>query len=46
MALKDITQADLAGKRVIVRFDFNVPLNNGKITDTTRVDLALETIHY
>lgn len=49
MALKDITQAELTGKRVIVRFDFNVPLDKEdktKITDTTRVDLALETINY
>ncbi len=49
MALKDITQADLKGKRVIARFDFNVPLDKkdrSKITDTTRVDLALETIQY
>lgn len=49
MALQDITQADLAGKRVIARFDFNVPLDKedkSKITDTTRVDLALESIQY
>ncbi len=42
MALKDITQADLKGKRVIARFDFNVPLDKkdrSKITDTTRVPL-------
>lgn len=49
MALKDVSQAELQGKRVIVRFDFNVPLDKEdrtKITDTTRVDLALETIQY
>ncbi|MCF8060517.1 MAG: phosphoglycerate kinase [Bacteriovoracaceae bacterium] len=47
MALKYIDQMDLQGKRVIGRFDFNVPLNeSGKITDTTRIDKALPTINY
>jgi phosphoglycerate kinase len=35
---------DISGKKVVARFDFNVPLKNGKITDTTRIDLSLETI--
>ena len=49
MALKFIDQADLAGKKVLARFDFNVPLDkndSSKISDTSRVDLALETIKY
>lgn len=49
MALKFIDQADLAGKKVLARFDFNVPLDKNdpsKISDTSRVDLALETIKH
>lgn len=46
MALQYIKDADLQGKRILARFDFNVPLDksNGKITDTSRIDLALDTI--
>lgn len=49
MALKFIDQADLNGKKVLARFDFNVPLDkedSNVITDTSRVDLALPTIKY
>lgn len=47
MQLKSIDQAELKGKRVIARFDFNVPLTKTEprtITDTSRIDLALPTI--
>ena len=37
---------DLAGKKVILRLDLNVPLMNGKITDTTRIDKVLPTIKF
>ena len=37
---------DLAGKKVILRLDLNVPLKNGKITDTTRIDKVLPTIKF
>lgn len=49
MALKFITEADLTGKKVLARFDFNVPLDkndSSKITDTSRIDEALPTIRY
>ena len=44
MSLQFVDTANLEGKKVIARFDFNVPLKDGVITDTTRVDKALLTI--
>lgn len=37
---------DLKGKRVVLRLDFNVPIQNGKIVETMRIDRALPTVEY
>ncbi|MDB5475054.1 MAG: pgk [Phenylobacterium sp.] len=44
MNFKTIDQADLAGKRALVRVDFNVPMEAGRVTDDTRLRAAVPTI--
>ncbi|MEM9577218.1 MAG: phosphoglycerate kinase [Pseudomonadota bacterium] len=44
MGWKTLDDMDLAGKRVLVRVDINVPVEEGRVTDTTRIDRIVPTI--
>src|SRR6188472_1598492 len=43
-AFQTLDQADVKNKRVLLRVDLNVPMENGKITDATRIERVAPTI--
>jgi phosphoglycerate kinase len=45
-SIEDLTDAELKGKKVLVRCDVNVPLDGKTITDDTRIRMSIPTIEY
>lgn len=46
MEIRNIKNIDVRGKYVLLRDDFNVPITDGKITETFRIDASMQTIKH
>ncbi|OHA57988.1 MAG: phosphoglycerate kinase [Candidatus Vogelbacteria bacterium RIFOXYB1_FULL_42_16] len=44
--ISSLSKKDLSGKKVLARVDFNVPIRNGKVVESMRIDEALPTIKF
>lgn len=46
MSMRFLDQMDISGKRILLRVDYNVPLDGGRITDDLRIRASLPTVEY
>ena len=44
--IRSIRDLPIEGRRTFIRVDFNVPIENGKVTDSSRIDATIPTIKH